>query len=198
MKLKKLAKKGGTVTNILLQADLIIDKNNNFNINKPIVNNRLIDVSSIKNPDTLYKKILQLLSHDAVNNYTTNIIDFLDKINNNPNCKIIRDDSNLTKLKYKEGDFQDKSTFFDDTTEIFSNFTTIRTNENTNLNKNNTHINFQSNKFPVKIIINDNTAQTIEYRDLFAKYKIFTYEDEQHFVTIDPEIILALLELLAS
>ena len=191
MKLKKQVKKGGSVTDILLQADLIFDKyNETFKIDKPTVNNTSISNPKIEEPDTLYNIILLLLSQ--VDNYNTNNIkDFLEKINNNPNYKIMIDPSNSGKFKYKDGDFQDNSTFFDDTTNIFSNFTTERNarTEPDNSKKNNTHINFQSNKFPVNIIINDNKTEAIEYRDLFAKYKIFTHEDEQHFVTIDPEII---------
>uniref|UniRef100_A0A6C0LJP1 Uncharacterized protein n=1 Tax=viral metagenome TaxID=1070528 RepID=A0A6C0LJP1_9ZZZZ len=161
MKSRKLLKKGGTIENILLQADLIFNKDT-VTITKK--NDGFQDKADIT-VDSLYKAIMDnILPTGAANPNTFKIHDFIRAIS--PDGTIFTDITDIIKI-------------YDDERKPLSG----RTNNNTN-------INFQSNHFKVDIV-DPNTKKILgeKYTDIFGKYQIYNREDERKFVTIDPSII---------
>lgn len=160
MKSRKLLKKGGAIENILLQADLIfnsdedtvtITKKNGF------INNTDSTVNS------LYEAIMVNILPTA-NPNTFKIHDFI---------KTISEDN----------------TIFTDITEIINIYDNERESVEGRTN-NNTNINFQSNHFLVDIVDPETGKIVgKKYTDIFGKYQIYNKEDERKFVTIDPSII---------
>jgi hypothetical protein len=161
MKSKKLLKKGGTIENILLQADLIFNKDT-VTITKK---NGGFQDKADSTVDSLYKAIMvNILPTGAANPNTFKIHDFIRAIS--PDGTIFTDITDIIKI-------------YDDERKSLSG----RTNNNTN-------INFQSNHFKVDIV-DPNTKKILgeKYTDIFGKYQIYNREDERKFVTIDPSII---------
>jgi len=159
MKSKKLLKKGGTIENILLQADLIFNKDT-VTITKK--NDGFQDKAD-STVDSLYKAIMVNILPTA-NPNTFKIHDFIRAIS--PDGTIFTDITDIIKI-------------YDDERKPLSG----RTNNNTNINFQSNHFKVDIVDPDTKKILGE------KHTDIFGKYQIYNKEDERKFVTIDPSII---------